>query len=59
MAITQAIANNFKKLLMEGDFNGKASGGDKFKIALYESTATLNSATTAYSASDEVGNSGQ
>jgi hypothetical protein len=59
MAITQAIANNFKKLLMEGDFNGKASGGDKFKIALYESTATLNSATTAYSASQEVGNSGQ
>jgi len=59
MAITQAIANNFKKLLMEGDFNGKASGGDKFKISLYTNSATLNSATTAYSASNEVGNSGQ
>ena len=59
MAITQAIANNFKKLLLEGDFNGKASGGDKFKIALYTSSATLNSTTTAYSASNEVSNSGQ
>jgi hypothetical protein len=33
--------------------------GDKFKIALYTSSATLNSATTAYTASNEVGNSGQ
>jgi hypothetical protein len=59
MAITQAIANNFKKLLMEGDFNGKASGGDKFKIGLYTNSATLNSATTSYTTGQEVGNSGQ
>ena len=58
MAITQAIANNFKKLLLEGDFNGKASGGDKFKLALYSSTATLNSATTSYTTGQEVGASG-
>ena len=59
MAITQAIANAFKKQLLEGDHNFKSSGGDKFKIALYTSSATLNSTTTAYSATNEVSNSGQ
>ena len=58
MAITQAIANAFKKQLLEGDANF-ASGGDKFKLALYTSSATLNSATTAYTATNEVANSGQ
>ena len=57
MAITQAIANAFKKQLLEGDQNF-ASGGDVFKLALYTSSATLNSATTAYTASNEVANSG-
>tara|TARA_Y100000004_G_scaffold176833_1_gene217765 strand:+ start:2328 stop:2774 length:447 start_codon:yes stop_codon:yes gene_type:complete len=47
MAITQAIANNFKKLLLEGDASFKQTGGDKFKLALYTSSATLNSATTS------------
>ena len=59
MAITQAIANNFKKLLLEGDSNFKSSGGDVFKIALYSSSATLNSATTSYTTGQEVGASGQ
>ena len=59
MAITQAIANSFKKELLEGEHNFKSSGGDKFKIALYTSSATLNSTTTAYSATNEVSNSGQ
>ena len=59
MAITQAIANAFKKQLLEGDHNFKSSGGDVFKIALYTSSATLNSTTTAYSATNEVGDSGQ
>ena len=59
MAITQALANAFKKQLLEGDHNFKSSGGDKFKIALYTSSATLNSTTTAYSATNEVANSGQ
>ena len=47
MAITQAIANNFKKLLLEGDSNFKQTGCDKYKLALYTSSATLNSATTS------------
>ena len=59
MAITQAIANAFKKQLLEGDVNFKSSGGDVFKLALFTSSATLNSTTTAYSTSNEVSNSGQ
>jgi|TARA_R110002020_G_scaffold306290_1_gene522266 hypothetical protein len=58
MAITQAIANAFKKQLLEGDQNFSSSSGDKFKLALYTSSATLNSTTTAYSATNEVANSG-
>ena len=57
MAITQAIANAFKKQLLEGDANF-ASGGDVFKLALYTSSATLNSATTAFTTSGEVANTG-
>ena len=47
MAITQAIANSFKKELFDGDHDFSQSGGDVFKIALYTSSATLNSTTTA------------
>ena len=50
MAIEQAIANSFKKQLLEADHNFASAGGDTFKIALYSSSATLNSATTIYSA---------
>jgi hypothetical protein len=57
MAITQAITNAFKKQLLEGDANF-ASGGDKFKLALYTSSATLNSATTSFTTTNEVANSG-
>ena len=58
MAITQAIANAFKKQLLEGDQNF-SSGGDVFKLALYTSSATLNSATTSFTTTNEVANSGQ
>jgi len=57
MAITQAICNSFKKELLEGDHNFD-SGGDVFKLALYTSAATLNSATTAYTVTDEIGDTG-
>tara|TARA_R100000455_G_C6135394_1_gene30839 strand:- start:21 stop:461 length:441 start_codon:yes stop_codon:yes gene_type:complete len=59
MAITQAICNSFKKQLLEGDANFSNSSGDKFKIALYTSSATLNSATTSFTTTNEVSNSGQ
>ena len=63
MAITQAIANSFKKQLLDGDMDFTAApAGDIFKIALYTSSATLNSATTSLltsSPTNEVPNSGQ
>ena len=59
MAITQALANSFKKELLEADHNFKQSGGDKFKIALYTSSATLNAATTSFTTGNQVANSGQ
>ena len=59
MAITQAICNSFKKQLLEGDANFSNSSGDVFKIALYTSSATLNSATTSFTTGNQVANSGQ
>jgi hypothetical protein len=59
MAITQAVANSFKQQLLEGKHDFQFSGGDVFKLALYVSTATLNSATTAYTSTGEVDPSGQ
>src|SRR5210317_1038057 len=37
MAITQAVANSFKKELLEGKHDFQFSGGDTFKLALYVS----------------------
>ena len=60
MAITQAIANSFKKQLLDGDMDFTAApSGDIFKIALYTSSATLNSATTSFTTGNQVSNSGQ
>ena len=60
MAITQAIANSFKKQLLDGDQDFTAApAGDIFKIALYTSSATLNSATTSFTTGNEVPNYGQ
>lgn len=54
MAITQAMCTSFKKQLLEGEHNFKSSGGSTFKIALYTSSASLDSSTTAYTTSNEV-----
>jgi len=59
MAIEQAIANSFKKQLLEGGHDFKLSGGSKFKLSLYTAGATLTSATTSYTTSNEVSPSGQ
>ncbi len=59
MAITQAVANSFKKEVLEGEHTFQFSGGDVFKLALYTSTATLNSTTTVYASTNEVPDSGQ
>jgi hypothetical protein len=61
MAIVQAVANSFKKEILEG-IHDLESGGDQFKLALYEDTANLSAATTAYpgdSTGDQVSDSGQ
>lgn len=58
MAITQALCSSFKQELLEGVHNFAASGGDTFKIALYTSSATLDSSTTVYSATNEASGTG-
>jgi hypothetical protein len=52
------MCTSFKDELLEGVHDFRSSGGDTFKIALYSSAATLGAATTAYSATNEVANSG-
>ena len=58
MAITQAICNSFKVEILKGLHNFTATTGNVFKLALYDSEATLSASTTAYATSDEVGASG-
>ena len=53
MAITQAMCTSFKAELMLGCHDFRDASGDTFKIALYQSTASIDANTTAYSASDE------
>jgi hypothetical protein len=55
MAINQAVCATFKQELLDGDHD---ISSDTIKLALYESSATLDANTSAYSASDEVGGSG-
>ena len=57
MAITQAVCNSFKQQLLEGihDFE---SGGDQFYLSLYTSAANLSAATTVYTSTNEVGDTG-
>lgn len=65
MANTQAMCNSFKKELLNGShaLGTQAANGvrtvttkDVFKGALYVTTATMDSTTTAYSTTNEVTN---
>ena len=58
MPITQAMCTSFKDQILEAVHDFRSSGGDTFKLALYTSSATLDATTTAYSATNEVANSG-
>lgn len=58
MAVTQAMCTSFKGQLLEAVHDFRVTGGDTFKIALYSSAATMDATTTAYSATNEVANSG-
>jgi|TARA_E500000305_G_scaffold42909_1_gene33224 hypothetical protein len=65
MAIAQAMCTAFKQELMLGTHNF-ATNGNAFKLALYaeggggksSTTATLGAATTAYTTTGEIANSG-
>lgn len=52
--MAQALCTSFLRELFEATHNFLASGGHTFKFALYTPSATLNEATTAYSATNEV-----
>jgi hypothetical protein len=64
LANTQAMATSFKGELLTGQHNfgvgfiRAATTVDTFKAALYVTTATINAATTAYSATNEVSGTG-
>ena len=55
MTINQAVCASFKQEMLAGDHD---IDNDTINLALYTSSATLNGNTTAYSTSNEVGESG-
>lgn len=52
------MCTSFKVELMQGVHNFTASTGNTFKLALYDNNASFTAATTAYTSSNEVANSG-
>ena len=56
--MANTVCTSFKEQLMSGEQN-LSSGGDSYKLALYTSSSTINSAaTTIYTTSDEVADCG-
>jgi len=52
------MATSFKQQMLEAVHDFRNSGGDTFKLAMYTNTASFTAATTAYTATNEVGDSG-
>ena len=52
------MATSFKKQLLEGVHDFRLTGGDTFKLALYDNNASFTAATTQFTATNEVGDSG-
>jgi len=52
------MCTSFKVELMRAVHNFTASTGNTFKLALYDNNASFTAATTAYTATNEVGASG-
>ena len=52
------MCTSFKQELMQGVHNFTNTTGNTFKLALYTNSASFTAATTAYTSSNEVGNSG-
>jgi hypothetical protein len=59
MAITQAVCNSFKAELLGGVHDFDSGSGQTFNLALYTSAANLSAATTIYTTSSEVADTGQ
>jgi len=62
MAITSCLTNTFKEELLGGYHSFNSSGdtpaGSAFKIALYNSSADLDTTTTAYTTTEELATTG-
>jgi hypothetical protein len=52
------MATSFKQELLQGVHDFTNGTGSTFKLALYTNSASFTAATTAYTASNEVGDSG-
>lgn len=52
------MATSFKQQVLEAVHDFRSASGDTFKLALYTNSASFTAATTAYTATNEVGNSG-
>ena len=52
------MCTSFKVEILKGVHNFTASTGNTFKLALYDNSASFTAATTAYTATNEVANSG-
>ena len=52
------MCTSFKQQLLEAVHDFRNPGGDVFNLALYTNSASFTAATTAYTATDEVPNSG-
>jgi hypothetical protein len=52
------MCTSFKVELMQGVHNFTTGTGDTFKLALYDNSASFTAATTAYTVTNEVANSG-
>jgi hypothetical protein len=52
------MATSFKQQLLEAVHDFRLTGGDTFKLALYTNSASFTAATTAYTVTNEVGDSG-
>jgi hypothetical protein len=52
------MCTSFKQQLLQAKHDFTASTGDTFKLALYTNSASFTAATTDYTVTNEVGNSG-
>lgn len=52
------MCTSFKQQILQAAHDFTASTGDTFKLALYDNNASFTAATTQYTATDEVPNSG-